>query len=468
MKNKKLFFVLVSILALAGVALFSYKLIFPWRPHTQKLKLAYNSRISGDLVCVLKFYVQENTFSKKPILTSDNAIKICEDSALQKVLKELPIPGRALQTYVYIRNGQVHEFPPKEGTEYLSYDDYAHIFSICKTGNGTNSLVSYVIPSSHKDKNDLKAISGTYKAFEVPTDAIRIIAVFNDIAGGIPLVACQHEDLKHISFYDFKGKFVKSLDLQKQILFRKPVSGSFTQSDCLGYDGDNLLVYDYYENDPVFKPTKSIPLGQTGTISKATFDIAIHYNIDNASASLYDGKSTFIFNFYLIGNGYYKTDDDNIFYKFDGIEYNKSISSYYFPTKVGLYYLPPLGYKRYGVNYNSLKKLSDEYLEPLAGEMLYDDSIEENIRAYFGKWEKGQYYLKVALCFMDLHFRNYIVDFEPIPEKITNVIVSFDDEKNRKYIYAITENKVYDLMDTVIIANTFEQLKYFDEHGVPK
>jgi len=58
MKNKKLFIVLVSILALAGVALFSYKLIFPWRPHTQKLKLAYNSRISGDLVCVLKFYVQ--------------------------------------------------------------------------------------------------------------------------------------------------------------------------------------------------------------------------------------------------------------------------------------------------------------------------------------------------------------------------------------------------------------------------
>jgi len=92
----------------------------------------------------------------------------------------------------------------------------------------------------------------------------------------------------------------------------------------------------------------------------------------------------------------------------------------------------------------------------------------DNIRAYFGKWEKGQYYLKVALCFMDLHFRNYIVDFEPIPEKITNVIVSFDDEKNRKYIYAITENKVYDLMDTIIIANTFELLKYFDEHGVTK
>ena len=286
MRNKRLFVVLASVIALAGVAFFSYKLIFPWRPHTQKLKLAYDSRISGNLVCVLKFYVQENVFSKRPILTSDNAIKICEDSALQKVLKELPIPGKALQTYVYIRNGQVHEFPPKEGTEYLSYDDYAHVFSICKTGEGTNSFVSYVIPSSYKDKDDLKAISETYKAFEVPTDSTRIIAVFNDIAGGTPRVACQHEDLEHISFYDFKGKLVKSLDLQKQILFRKPVSGSFTQSDCLGYDGDNLLVFDYYESDPVFKPTKIIPLGQTGTISKATFDIMIQYYSVNANIAL--------------------------------------------------------------------------------------------------------------------------------------------------------------------------------------
>lgn len=465
MKNKKLFIVLVSTLALAGVAFFSYKLIFPWRPHTQKLKLAYDSRISGDLVCVLEICSEDLT-TLRPILISDNAIKICEDSALQKVLKELPIPGRALQTYVYIRNGQVHEFPPKEGTEYLSYDDYAHIFSICKTGNGTNSLVSYVIPSSHKDKNDLKAISGTYKSFEVPTDATRIIAVFNDIAGGTPLIACQHEDLKHISFYDFKGKLVKSLDLQKQILFRKPVSGRYIQSDCLGYDSDNLLVFDYYENVPVFKPTKSIPLGQTGTISKATFDIAFQNFSVNHNIALFDGKSTFVFNSDFIGDRRYN-EDDTKFYKFDGIEYSKSVNSYYFPTKDGLYYLPPLGYKRYGINYNSLKKLSDEYLEPLAGETFFRIALD-NIRAYFGKWEDNQYYLKVALCFMDLHFRNYIVDFEPIPEKITNVIVSFDDEKNKDYIYAITENKVYDLMDTIIIANTFEQLKYFDEHGVTK
>ena len=465
MRNKRLFVVLASIIALAGVAFFSYKLIFPWKPQTQKLKLAYDSRISGDLVCVLEICSGDLT-TLRPILASDNVIKICEDSALQKVLKELPIPGKALQTYVYIRNGQVHEFPPKEGTEYLSYDDYAHIFSICKTGNGTNSLVSYVVPSSHKDKNDLKAISGTYKAFEVPTDATRIIAVFNDIAGGIPLVACQHEDLKHISFYDFKGKFVKSLDLQKQILFHPPVSGRYLQFYCLGYDGDNLLVFDYYESDPVFKPTKTIPLGQTGTVSKATFDITIQYYSVNANIALFDGKSTFVINSDFIGDRRYN-EDDTKFYKFDDIEYSKSVNSYYFPTKDGLYYLPPLGYKRYNINHNIMKRLSNEYLEPLAGETLFMIA-SDNIRAYFGKWEKGQYYLKVALCFMDLHFRNYIVDFEPISEKITNVIVSFDDEKNRKYIYAITENKVYDLMDTIIIANTFELLKYFDEHGVTK
>ncbi len=463
MRNKRLFVVLASIIALAGVAFFSYKLIFPWKPQTQKLKLAYDSRISGDLVCVLEICSGDLT-TLRPILTSDNVIKICEDSALQKVLKELPIPGKALQTYVYIRNGQVHEFPPKEGTEYLRYDDYAHVFSICKTGEGTNSLVSYVIPSSYKDKNDLKAISETYKAFEVPTDATSIIAVFNDIAGGTPLVACQHEDLEHISFYDFKGKLVKSLDLQKQILFRKPVSGSFTQSDCLGYDGDNLLVFDYYESDPVFKPTKTIPLGQTGTISKATFDIAMQNFAVNSNIALFDGKSTFVINSDFIDDRRYN-EDDTKFYKFDDIEYSKSVNSYYFPTKDGLYYLPPLGYKRSGINYNSIRKVTNDILEPLAGETI---KFAPNIRAYFGKWENNQYILNVVMSFKDLGFRTCIVDFEPIPEKITNVIVSFDDEKNKDYIYAITENKVYDLMDTIIIANTFELLKYFDENGVTK
>lgn len=413
-----------------------------------ELKQVYNSYVKGEVVG----YVQGSKYfsTSFPILTQSNKLLICEDVSLQKVIDEYEIPGEVISHAV----GKTF-LNSKSKTNELEPDAYFIILLICKTDRG-NVFLCYSLLDSIKSDDDFRnSTNRLYKVFETPTEASKIVFIFDE-----PTITyvCQNSELNRLYKYNRKGELIHSLDLGKPILFSPPIETlkEIIYNYSVGYDGSNILFYDFKVENPSFDPVETYHLQHRGNPKKAIFQKAKCYYVNRG----YDDYTRLI-----IDDGYvYQVDVlKNTIVNQIFLEGARMSAEYtYVPFKDGLFVAGILGANATNPDgYSKTKSLKDVQLETIGSATLKSAVTPVS---FFSSCDNGKYGL---VAFIDSntndeHMKFLRVGFYPLNEKIISMThdAICKNGKLELKLYFFSEKNVYEA-DGKLIGNMQSHLNIY-------
>lgn len=434
LKNRKLIWPIACIIIASSIIylLLSNCLVGDVIHRKAELKQVYNSYVKGEVVgYVLGSKYISTSF---PILAQNNKLLICEDVSLQKIIDEYEIPGEVISHAV----GKTF-LNEKSKTNELEPDAYFIILLICKTDRG-NVFLCYSLLDSIKSDDDFRnSTKRLYKVFETPTEASKIVFIFNE-----PTITyvCQNSELNRLYKYSRKGKFIGSLDLGKPVLFSPPIETlkEIINNYSVGYDGSNILFYDFKVENPSFDPVETYHLQHRGNPKKAIFQKAKCYYVNRG----YDDYTRLI-----IDDGYvYQVDVlKNTIVNQIFLEGARMSAEYtYVPFKDGLFVAGIFGANATNPDgYSEIKSFKDVQLETIGSATLMSAVTPVS---FFSSYDNGKYGLAAFIDsgINDGHIKFLRVGFYPLNEKIISMThgAIWKNSKLDLKLYFFSEKNVYE------------------------